>query len=223
VSRGDLRATRARILRVLDALPPAQCARCASVYLGHNLLRSLRGIEQFSACATLSLAGNPLGSWAELRRLHALRRLRHLTLADTPLAAAPHYRARALVALCDGGGLALASLDGAPVGPGELAAARATLRAHRGVVEVSWARGGGGGGGGGLTLNVTLPTGSGGTVSVPKQGGAATAVSEGGAPVWAGGAFVPGVPGVTAGVEEPQWLTFTVASGAYVFQATSSS
>ena len=94
--------------------------------------------------------------------------------------------------------------------------ARATLRAHRGVIEVSWARAGASASGA-FELNVTLPSGSsGGSVSVPKAG----AVSEGGRAVWAGGAFVPGVPGVLAGVEEEQWLTFSVTSGAFQFQAS---
>jgi len=93
--------------------------------------------------------------------------------------------------------------------------ARATLQAHRGLVEVSWARSPAGG----LQLNATLPSGSEGTVSVPKSFGAATAVSEGGAPVWASGTFVPGVAGVLAGADDGEFVTFSVTSGAFVFVA----
>ena len=94
--------------------------------------------------------------------------------------------------------------------------ARATLAAHRGTVEVSWARVGAAA----LQLNVTLPSGCEGTVSVPKSAGAATAVAEGGASVWAQGAFVAGTPGVLAGADDGDFVTFTVTSGAFIFLAT---
>jgi hypothetical protein len=104
--------------------------------------------------------------------------------------------------------------------PADLAAAlpfaRATVQAHRGVIEVSWERVAGG-----LALNVTLPSGSGGTVSVPKTFGAATMYNEGGAAVWRAGAFVPGTPGVLAGADDGDFVTFTVTSGAFLFAAAS--
>ena len=104
--------------------------------------------------------------------------------------------------------------------PADLAAAlpfaRATAQAHRGVIEVSWERVAGG-----LALNVTLPSGSGGTVSVPKTFGAATMYNEGGAAVWRAGAFVPGTPGVLAGADDGDFVTFTVTSGAFLFAAAS--
>jgi len=103
--------------------------------------------------------------------------------------------------------------------PDDLAAAlphaRVTVTAHRGVLEVSWARSGGA-----LLLNVTLPSGSGGTVSVPKTAaGAATACTEGGLPVWSAGAFVPGVAGVLTGVDDGDFITFSVTAGAFIFAA----
>lgn len=94
--------------------------------------------------------------------------------------------------------------------------ARVTLAAHRGTIEVSWARVGAAA----LQLNATLPSGCQGTVSVPKAAGAATAVTEGGASVWAQGAFVAGVPGVVAGAEDGSFITFSVTSGAFVFLAS---
>ena len=93
--------------------------------------------------------------------------------------------------------------------------ARVTLQAHRGVIEVSWQRVPSG-----LALNVTLPSGSGGTVSMPKTFGAATVCSEGGAAVWRAGAFVPGVPGVLSGADDGDFVTFAVTSGAFVFAAS---
>lgn len=93
--------------------------------------------------------------------------------------------------------------------------ARATVAAHRGVLEVSWARTAPG-----LQLNVTLPSGSAGTVSVPKTFGARTSCSEGGVTVWDSGAFVPGVPGIFAGADDGDFVTFSVTSGAFVFAAS---
>ena len=102
--------------------------------------------------------------------------------------------------------------------PADLAAAlphaRVTVESHRGTLQVSWARGATGG----VQLNVTLPGGSGGTVSVPQSFGPDTTCSEGGVTVWAAGAFVPGVvPGVLAGAFDGDFITFVVTSGAFVF------
>ena len=106
--------------------------------------------------------------------------------------------------------------------PADLAAAlphaRVTLDSHRGLLQVSWARLAAGA----LQLNATLPSGSEGTVSVPKSFGAATRCTEGGATVWAAGAFVPGAaPGVTGATDDGEFVTFTVTSGAFVFGTTS--
>ena len=95
--------------------------------------------------------------------------------------------------------------------------ARATVEAHRGLLEVSWARMATG-----LQLNVTLPSGSGGTVSVPKTFGLTTTCLESGVTVWSGEAFVPGVPGVLAGVDDGDFITFTVTSGAFLFSTAAS-
>ena len=90
--------------------------------------------------------------------------------------------------------------------------ARVTVDSHRGVIEVSWARIATG-----LQLNATLPSGSSGSVSVPKTFGAATKCAEGGTSVWAGGAYVPGVPGILAGVDDGDFISFAVTSGAFLF------
>ena len=93
--------------------------------------------------------------------------------------------------------------------------ARVTLQAYRGVLEVSWARLGGAGPG--VCRNVTLPSGSGGVVSVPRSVGEATGVREGGRSVWVGGAFVPGVEGVLGAAEEGAFIAFEVTAGAFTF------
>ena len=104
--------------------------------------------------------------------------------------------------------------------PADLAAAlplaRATVQSFRGVVEVSWQRQPGG-----LVLNATLPTGSGGAVSIPKTFGASTTCSEGGTVVWRAGAFLPRVPGVLSGADDGDFVTFVVTSGAFVFSTSS--
>lgn len=73
----------------------------------------------------------------------------------------------------------------------------------------------------GLELNVTLPSGSGGSVAVPKTFGASSAISETGLPVWAAGAFVPGVAGVLAATEEADFIVFSITSGAFLFRTAS--
>lgn len=93
--------------------------------------------------------------------------------------------------------------------------ARATTDSYRGTVEVSWARKIGNGGG--VQLNATLPSGTEGAVSVPKTFGNTTSCTEGSSVVWRGGAFVPGVPGVLAAVDDGSFIVFTVTSGAFVF------
>ena len=55
---------------------------------------------------------------------------------------------------------------------------------------------------------------------IDARAGAATAVAEGGASVWAQGAFVAGTPGVLAGADDGDFVTFTVTSGAFIFLAT---
>jgi len=105
--------------------------------------------------------------------------------------------------------------------PQDLAAAlpfaRATVQSFRGLYEVSWQRSLSGG----ISLNVTLPSGSEGVVSIPKSFGADTICSEGGRTFWEGGSFVPGVPGIITGVDGGNFVDLTVTSGAFVFSTKS--
>lgn len=106
--------------RGISALAPPLPQRLRSagvVYLSHNRLRSLNGIEQFGAVHTLSLASNVLADWAALLPLTRLPALRHLTLLGNPLARRPYYRARTLQ-LLRAAGVVLETLDGVAVEAG---------------------------------------------------------------------------------------------------------
>jgi alpha-L-rhamnosidase len=93
--------------------------------------------------------------------------------------------------------------------------ARATVESYRGVLEVSWSRVPGG-----LQLNSTLPSGTDGAISVPKTLGAMTVIREGAVVVWKSGAFLPGVAGVLSAVDDGDFVTFAVTSGAFVFDVS---
>ncbi len=97
----------------------------------------------------------------------------------------------------------------------DLSAAAAQQDTPMGAVAVAWALGGAG-----YALNATLPPGATATVVVPTLRPAAEAlVEEGGEPVWRGGAFVPGVPGVAAGAAsaDGESVVLTVGSGVFSF------
>ena len=71
-----------------------------------------------------------------------------------------------------------------------------------------------------FALQTTVPVGGTAQVILPAWGPAASAtVTEGGAKVWAAGAFVPGTPGVSAGAASADGLNvvLTVGSGSYSF------
>jgi hypothetical protein len=77
------------------------------------------------------------------------------------------------------------------------------------------------------TASATVPVGARAQVHVPVRGSgsgsaASATVTEGGATVWAAGAFVPGVPGVAAGAASADGaqVVFSVGSGSYAFVAT---
>ena len=71
-----------------------------------------------------------------------------------------------------------------------------------------------------FSLQTTVPVGGAAQVIVPAWGPVSSvAITEGGAKVWAAGAFVPGTAGVTAGAAsaDGKAVVFTVASGTYSF------
>ena len=96
-----------------------------------------------------------------------------------------------------------------------LTAAAAQQLTPMGAVSVSWELGGGA-----YALNASLPPGAAATVLLPTLRPAALAVvEEGGVPVWEGGRFVPGVPGVGAAAAgaDGETVVLSVGSGAYAF------
>ena len=96
---------------------------------------------------------------------------------------------------------------------GDLKYASASLKTVRGMVRSSWERKGDS-----LRLEVSLPADSRGRVCVPKMGLHNVAITEGGQSVWKAGAFVKGVPGISAGREDSEYVTFNAGSGCYAFE-----
>ena len=101
-----------------------------------------------------------------------------------------------------------------------LTSATAEQYTPMGDIQVAWALGSGGDY---YALNVTLPPNSAARVVVPTLRPAASAViAEGGTTVWAGGRFVPGVPGVSSGAagSDGESVEFAVGSGTFSFTTT---
>jgi len=93
-----------------------------------------------------------------------------------------------------------------------LTSANASVATPLGAAAIAWAAAPGGQG----TAALTVPPGATATLVLP---GATAGVTEGGAPVWAGGAFVPGVPGVTGAALVGGALRVELGSGEYAFAA----
>ncbi|MBN2024989.1 MAG: family 78 glycoside hydrolase catalytic domain [Pirellulales bacterium] len=96
--------------------------------------------------------------------------------------------------------------------PGDLTHAAARVRTVRGMVAVDWKRDDHG-----VVLKATIPANAQAKISVPKAGLRDVTVEEGGKAIWNSGAFVGGAPGITAGTDEPEYVTFDAGSGDYVF------
>lgn len=93
--------------------------------------------------------------------------------------------------------------------------ASGSLDTVRGRVVSSWTRDADK-----LRLDVTIPVGSTAEVHLPALNLRDVTVEESGRPVWKGGAFQSGVPGVTAGRETSTEVILEVGSGNYVFEST---
>ncbi|EEY65681.1 uncharacterized protein PITG_03198 [Phytophthora infestans T30-4] len=87
-------------LHVLGRVPPTVSASVTALYLSQNSLRSLEGIEQFSAVRLLSVGGNLIASEKEVAILNDLAQLRNLNLMGNPLCDQPNYRLR-IIAMLD--------------------------------------------------------------------------------------------------------------------------
>ena len=113
-------------------------------------------------------------------------------------------------------GAGFARFDIKPHLMGDLKNARASVDTVRGRVSSSWEREGST-----VRLEVTVPANSTADVWVPLAGGGPAEVFEGGKPVWRDGAFVPGVPGISAGQAAGRWIRFEAGSGHYRFESRS--
>ena len=71
------------------------------LYLSHNALRSLEGIEALPQLQVLSLAHNHLADWQELAKVRSKNKLRFLGVHGNPLCLHPDFR-RKLVQLFPG-------------------------------------------------------------------------------------------------------------------------
>ena len=100
-----------------------------------------------------------------------------------------------------------------PTVVGGLTHVQAVVKTQHGPVASEWLRNGNS-----LGLKVTVPANTSAQIDVPKLGVAAVTISEGGTPIWRNAAFKPGVPGITAGQDGTDAITFAVGSGSYVFQ-----
>jgi alpha-L-rhamnosidase len=100
----------------------------------------------------------------------------------------------------------------APQVVSDLVSASASIKTVMGTVASSWARDARL-----IALNVTIPANCRARVSVPKMELADVTITEGGQTVWADGAFVGGVSGITGGRECALDVTFEVGSGDYAF------
>ena len=73
-----------------------------------------------------------------------------------------------------------------------------------------------------FTLAATVPVGAHASVVLPAMNGtdaSSLVITEGGATVWSGGVYVPGVPGIESASAGPQGVAFEVRSGKYAFVA----
>jgi len=98
---------------------------------------------------------------------------------------------------------------------GDLKHAEASIKTVRGIISSRWKKTDAS-----LALEVTIPANATAQVSVPTLGLKEPAITEGGKPVWKGGAFIKGVPGIIAGNRSGDWVTFDVGSGSYRFELT---
>jgi alpha-L-rhamnosidase len=96
---------------------------------------------------------------------------------------------------------------------GDLTHARASIKTVRGLVAVDWEKGGNY-----LEMKVIIPVNSQAKVSVPKMGLRNVSVRESGRAIWEAGKFIEDVPGITAGSETEDYVSFDAGSGSYIFQ-----
>jgi alpha-L-rhamnosidase len=100
---------------------------------------------------------------------------------------------------------------------GDLTGTAAHIRTVRGIVGVDWKRAENG-----LSLKATIPVNARAKISIPKVKLRDVVVEEGGRLLWEKGTYRGGVPGIAAGTEEPDCVTFDAGSGSYTFSVRGS-
>jgi len=100
-----------------------------------------------------------------------------------------------------------------PFVPDDLQHARASFKTVRGIVASIWKKGDDS-----FEMRVTIPVNSEAKVSVPKLGLKNVVVTESRNTVWKNGKFVKVVPGITAGTETDDYVTFDTGSGNYILR-----
>ena len=101
---------------------------------------------------------------------------------------------------------------------GDLEYARASLKTVRGPVKVGWKKGEKS-----FEMRVTIPPNTTARVHVPKMDLKEITVTESGEPLWQASEFLTGAPGIAAGSESDDYITFEVGSGYYLFRLTGQS
>jgi len=96
---------------------------------------------------------------------------------------------------------------------GDIIFARGSIKTVRGIISSSWEKSDNA-----IKLSVVIPVNSEAKVSVPKIGLKRIMITENDKPVWKKGEFIKGVPGITAGTETDDYVTFDAGSGNYTFR-----
>ena len=99
-----------------------------------------------------------------------------------------------------------------PYIPEGLATAKGSVNTVAGTIESDWRQSKDG-----LQLNVLIPANSDATISIPLLKFSNPVIREGNKIVWQNGQYVSGIEGITNGVSEEGFITFTTGSGDYKF------
>jgi Leucine-rich repeat (LRR) protein len=112
----------------IDRLPDKLSQRVKTLYLSHNSLPNISGLQQFSNLSTVSIANNSIRYLDALVPLTALTKLEKLTLEGNVVTTMPYYREIVLGLTCMDDQIGLVSLDGVRVTPEEKASCRVQYR-----------------------------------------------------------------------------------------------
>jgi alpha-L-rhamnosidase len=99
---------------------------------------------------------------------------------------------------------------------GELTSASATVKTVRGEISSSWELDDIGS----FKLKVKVPANSKAQVSIPKQGNKNIIISENDSIVWSNNELSKGIEGLIKGVDDGDYITLSIGSGKYSFQAS---